>query len=76
MIVLKVGDIINVRVIDENEKSKTKIDTYEVESIPRHKRFIVCSMLKNDKKTAIRRTFTALELKGSLVWGGTEASSF
>lgn len=45
MIEIRTGDVIHVRTTDENEKSKTKINTYEVESIPRHKRFIVCILL-------------------------------
>lgn len=72
MIELRKGDIIDVRVVDENEKSKTLIQTYEVTDIPRHKRFIVCVLLKNDRNTGLRRAFTALELKENLVWGGNK----
>ena len=73
LIQIKVGDVLDIREPNENEKSKFQINTYQVESIPSHKRFIVCRMLKDDKKTVVKKCFTKLDLREGVVWGGTKA---
>lgn len=71
-ICIRKGDILNIREQDIVETSKHVINTYEVESIPKHNRFVVCIYLKNDARTGIRKTFDRLDLKKKLIWGGTK----
>lgn len=73
MIQIKKGDILNIRELDVNDKKKTDIYTYIVVDIPQNRRFIVCNKLIDDKEVpGSRTTFTALELRKGLVWGGTK----
>ncbi len=74
MIQLKKGDIVDIRVKDDVEKSKTKINTYKVIFIPKHKRFITCNLLIDDKETTINTTFKESDLKGNIVWGGKKVN--
>lgn len=64
-ICIRKGDILNIKEQDIVETSKHVINTYEVESIPKHNRFVVCIYLKNDARTGIRKTFD----RGNLMIG-------
>ena len=70
MIQIRKGDVLNIREEDPLNAKETVVNTYEVVDIPRHHRFITCVLMKDDAKTAITKTFSQLDLKENLAWGG------
>lgn len=67
MIVIRAGDILSIKEGNAMDSSKEEIKTYRVEQIPKHKRFITCRLIVKEKQTNVICSFTAHELKESLV---------
>ena len=65
---LRIGDILTIK------EGKEEVNEYILESIPKHKRFVVCRRLIKNIPSPITKTFTELELSKQLVKGGVKRS--